>query len=109
MPLKLRRFFTSISITFFAAVAAVSAQAPPANQTTQAQTQTTPPQTPLVVDKQPSSAEVMRERISKAKAYIAVRNYNAAIYELESIRKETNDQSVNAVANVLLMNSYLEQ
>ncbi|HKX82888.1 MAG TPA: hypothetical protein VJL58_01600, partial [Pyrinomonadaceae bacterium] len=50
----------------------------------------------------------MRERISKAKAYIAVRNYNAAIYELENIRRETSDQSVNAVANVLLMNSYLE-
>ncbi|HEV8592637.1 MAG TPA: hypothetical protein VGQ55_11080, partial [Pyrinomonadaceae bacterium] len=50
----------------------------------------------------------MRERISKAKAYIAVRNYNAAIYELENIRRETSDQSVNAVTNVLLMNSYLE-
>jgi len=51
----------------------------------------------------------MRERISKAKAYIAVRNYNAAIYELENIRRETSDSSVNAVVNVLLMNSYLEQ
>jgi protein TonB len=51
----------------------------------------------------------MRERIAKAKAYIAVRNYNAAIYELESIRRETSDQSVQAVTNVLLMNSYLEQ
>jgi len=51
----------------------------------------------------------MRERISKAKAYIAVRNYNAAIYELENIRRETSDTSVNAVTNVLLMNTYLEQ
>lgn len=51
----------------------------------------------------------MRERISKAKAFIAVRNYNAAIYELENIRKETSDASVQSVANVLLMNSYLEQ
>ncbi|MEQ1645800.1 MAG: TonB family protein [Pyrinomonadaceae bacterium] len=51
----------------------------------------------------------MRERISKAKAFIAVRNYNAAIYELENIRKETNDAAVQAVVNVLLMNSYLEQ
>lgn len=51
----------------------------------------------------------MRERISKAKAFIAVRNYNAAIYELENIRRETSDQSVNAVTNVLLMNTYLEQ
>jgi len=51
----------------------------------------------------------MRERISKAKAYIAVRNYNAAIYELENIRRETSDTSVNAVTSVLLMNTYLEQ
>lgn len=52
---------------------------------------------------------MMRERISKAKAFIAVRNYNAAIYELENIRRETSDQSVQAVTTVLLMNSYLEQ
>ncbi len=51
----------------------------------------------------------MRERISKAKAFIAVRNYSAAVYELENIRRETSDQSVQAVTNVLLMNSYLEQ
>jgi len=51
----------------------------------------------------------MRERISKAKAFIAVRNYNAAIYELENIRRETSDTAVHAVVNVLLMNSYLEQ
>jgi lipopolysaccharide biosynthesis regulator YciM len=51
----------------------------------------------------------MRERISKAKAFIAVKNYNAAIYELENIRRETGDQTVHGVINVLLMNSYLEQ
>jgi protein TonB len=51
----------------------------------------------------------MRDRISKAKAHIAVRNYNAAIYELEQIRRETSDSSVHAVTNILLMNSYLEQ
>ena len=51
----------------------------------------------------------MRERISKSKAYIVVRNYNAAIFELENIRKESSDPSVQGVVNVLLMNSYLEQ
>jgi protein TonB len=51
----------------------------------------------------------MRDRISKAKALIAVRNYSAANYELESIRRESADQSVLSVVNVLLMNSYLEQ
>lgn len=56
----------------------------------------------------PTSGDVMRERISKAKAYIAVRNYNAAIYELENIRKESADTAVQSVTSVLLMNSYLE-
>jgi len=51
----------------------------------------------------------MRERISKAKAFIAVRNYYAANNELEGIRRESSDPSVLAVVNVLLMNSYLEQ
>jgi TonB family protein len=56
----------------------------------------------------PTSGEVMRGRISKAKALIAVRNYNAAIYELETIRRETSDQTVHSVTSVLLMNCYLE-
>src|SRR5688572_480781 len=81
MPLSVRRFCTSILISLFVFIVFADAQ---------------------------TSGEVMRERISKAKAFIAVRNYNAAIYELENIRRETSDQSVNAVANVLLMNSYLE-
>lgn len=104
MPLNVRRFFTSFFVILIGSAAAVSAQAPP-----QANPATTPPATTPLIEKQPTSAEVMRDRISKAKAYIAVRNYNAAIYELENIRRETSDQSVNAVTNVLLMNTYLEQ
>lgn len=57
----------------------------------------------------PTSGEIMRGRISKAKALIAVKNYNAAIYEMENIRRETNDQTVHGVLNVLLVNCYLEQ
>jgi len=56
-----------------------------------------------------TSGDVMRGRVTKAKAFIAVRNYNAAIYELENIRRETGDPTVNGVINVLLINSYLEQ
>lgn len=56
-----------------------------------------------------TSGDVMRERVARAKAFIAVRNYNAAIYELENIRRETNEPTVNSVINVLLMNSFLEQ
>ncbi|MEP7149167.1 MAG: TonB family protein [Acidobacteriota bacterium] len=103
MPLNVRRFFTLIFVTLFGTTAFIFAQAPPANQTS-------PVQAPAgVVDKQPTSSEVMRDRISKAKAFVAVRNYNAAIYELENIRRESSDTSVNAVTNVLLMNTYLEQ
>jgi protein TonB len=51
----------------------------------------------------------MRDRISKAKAFLVVKNYTAAIYELENIRRETKDSTVNRVLIVLLMHSYLEQ
>ena len=104
MPINVRRFFATVSLGLFGTTAIISAQAPQANPTA------TPTQPSItIVERQPTSSEVMRERISKAKAFIAVRNYNAAIYELENIRRETSDQSVNAVTNVLLMNSYLEQ
>ncbi|MEP7211753.1 MAG: TonB family protein [Acidobacteriota bacterium] len=104
MPLNVRRICTSIIISTFAAAGAASAQTSQASPGPVAQPAV---QSPVV--KAPTSGDVMRDRISKAKAYIAVRNYNAAIYELENIRRETSDSSVNAVANVLLMNSYLEQ
>lgn len=86
MPLNVRRFCTSVFLVLFGLFTLTVAQ-------------TTAP----------TSGDVMRDRISKAKAYIAVRNYNAAIYELENIRRESNDQAVQSVVNVLLMNSYLEQ
>ena len=81
MPRNFRRFFASVFLVLFS-IFIVSAQ---------------------------STADVMRERITKAKAYIAVKNYNAAIYELENIRRETNEPTINSVVNVLLMSSYLEQ
>jgi TonB family protein len=106
MPLNVRRFCTSIVISTFAAAGAANAQTSQASPTPVQQTPVAPQQ---IAVKAPTSGDVMRDRISKSKAYIAVRNYNAAIYELENIRRETSDASVNAVANVLLMNSYLEQ
>ncbi len=81
MPLNVRRFCTSILLIFTVSIL------------TFAQT----------------SGDVMRERVAKAKAFIAIRNYNAAIYELENIRRETSDPTVNGVINVLLVNSFLEQ
>jgi outer membrane protein assembly factor BamD (BamD/ComL family) len=57
----------------------------------------------------PSAAEVMRERINKVKALMALKSYSAAIYELEGIRRQTNDSSVVQVVQVMLMNCYLEQ
>ena len=97
MPLNVRRFCTSFLLVLFSFIAIISAQIAPR-----------PAQAPAPVQP-PTSGDVMRGRISKAKAFIAVRNYNAAIYELENIRRETNDPTVHGVVNVLLMNSYLEQ
>lgn len=61
--------------------------------------------TPVVV----STADVMRERIAKARAFIVVKNFSAAVYELDNIKRESADPTVHGVVNVLLMNSYLEQ
>ena len=97
MPLNVMRFGTSVlGFLLFSASFLVAQTA-----------QVTPPPAPQMGP--PTSGDIMRERISKSKAYIAVRNYNAAIYELENIRKESSDVSVQGVVNVLLMNSYLEQ
>lgn len=104
MPLNVRRFYASafgvlfifVSLVFVAQAQTVSPTASSAVIPQQAQVSG------------PTSGDVMRERISKAKAYIAVRNYNAAIYELENIRKESADAAVQSVTSVLLMNSYLE-
>lgn len=95
MPLNVRRFYTSVLLVLISLVAVSHAQtiAPSSSPAPSA----------------PTSGDIMRERISKAKAFIAVRNYNAAIYELENIRKETADAAVQSVVSVLLMNSYLEQ
>ncbi len=110
MPVNVRRFPILVSLVVIALAAFSDAQTVPQDPSA------TSPQTPSPITvpvatpvKTPTSAEIMRERISKAKAFIAVRNYNAAIYELENIRRETSDAPVQAVATVLLMNSYLEQ
>jgi len=81
MPFNVRRFCTSVLLIFAVSIS-IFAQ---------------------------TSGDIMRERVVKAKAFIAVRNYNAAIYELENIRRETSDPTVNGVINVLLVNSFLEQ
>jgi protein TonB len=104
MPLNVRRFFACAALALFGFVLAEA-------QTTTAPPSASPTGVPVAPKSvaAPTSAEIMRERISKAKAFIAVKNYNAAIYELENIRRETGDQTVHGVINVLLMNSYLEQ
>ncbi len=104
MPLNVRRFCTSVLLVLAGLILITQAQTVAQNPQSPPQTAPqTPPQT------MPTSGDIMRGRISKAKAFIAVRNYNAAIYELENIRKESADVSVQGVVNVLLMNSYLEQ
>src|SRR5258708_8664201 len=104
MPLNVRRFCTSVLLVFVSFI--LETQAQTVAQRPQLVPQSSPQTAPQTA---PTSGDVMRERISKAKAFIAVRNYNAAIYELENIRKESGDQAVQGVVNVLLMNSYLEQ
>ncbi|MEQ1764894.1 MAG: TonB family protein [Pyrinomonadaceae bacterium] len=110
MPSNVGRNFTSVFLVLSAFATVTVAQLPQASQSPAAPVNTVTDGAPVQpIVKAPTAAEVMRDRISKAKAFIAVRNYYAAINELENIRRETSDQSVIAVTNVLLMNSYLEQ
>lgn len=106
MPLNVRRFFASATLVLIGIGSGIAQNAAP-----ESSNQAVVPNAQIAVKTAaaPTSAEVMRERISKAKAYIAVKNYNAAIYELENIRRETKEPAVHSVLNVLLMNSYLEQ
>lgn len=101
MPLNVRKFGASALLILVGSTAGFS-------QSQAVNSPSSVPEAPAPI-KTVTAAEVMRDRISKAKAFIAIRNYNAAIYELEMLRRETNDSSVHAVANILLMNSYLEQ
>ena len=109
MPLNVSRFCSLLLAPVFGMFVIANAQTVP--PTTSASPTTQPPaaQQPVTQVRTPTAAEIMRDRISKAKAYIAVRNYNAANYELESIKRESGDPAVQSVVNVLLMNSYLEQ
>ncbi len=110
MPVNVRRFPILVSLVVIALAAFSDAQTVPQDPSATSPQTPSPATVPVATPvKTPTSAEIMRERISKAKAFIAVRNYNAAIYELENIRRETSDAPVQAVATVLLMNSYLEQ
>lgn len=83
MPLNIRRLSASLSLVLLFAVSTFS--------------------------QAPTTADVIRGRVSKAKGFVAVKNYAAAIYELEGIKRETNDPTVNSVIQVMLMNCYLEQ
>ena len=94
MPLNVRRFYAS-SFLVLAGFVFISLA------------QTTEPST-VAVTQPSSSRDVLRDRISRSKAFIAVRNFNAAIVELESIKRESSEPTVNGAVNVLLMNSYLE-
>lgn len=78
---------------------------------TPAPTNTIPPPTTILppTAQLPSAADIMRQRVTKAKSLVAIKNYAAAIYELENIKRESKDPAVNSVTQVMLMNCYLEQ
>src|ERR1044072_10023240 len=85
MPLNVRRFGASC-LVFLLLAGAIFAQATGA-----------------------SSTEDMKQRLARARAYVAVKSYTAAAFELEKIRKESSDPSVQNIALMLLMNCYLEK
>lgn len=102
MPLNVKKGILAAVISLSFSNAIIFAQSQQASE---------PVETPKPTE-QPAirtPAEVMRDRIAKARAQLAVRNHTSAIFELENIRKETGDLSIHSVVNVMLMNGYLEQ
>lgn len=126
MPLNAGRSGAFVGLILVSALG-VSAQTTTPATTTQTTTTTTAPQTaaspqtaptnavstPTTIlpptAQLPSAADIMRQRVTKAKSLVAVKNYAAAIYELENIKRESKDPAVNSVTQVMLMNCYLEQ
>jgi len=102
MPLNVNRVLLSAAVTILFSNALIFAQSP---QPAGPSGETKPTQQPA--SKTPE--EAMRDRIANARAQLAVRNHTSAIFELESIRKETGDLAIHSVVNVMLMHGYLEQ
>jgi periplasmic protein TonB len=50
-----------------------------------------------------------RKQLSRARVLLATKNYNAAVLELNTIRKESQDEYVQNVALSMLMNVFIEQ
>lgn len=101
MPLKVRRLWLScLILTAAGAPSAVVAQQQAENQ-------------PSAVAISPAiatpTAITIQQRISKVRALIAARNFAGAANELEKLKKENFDESVQQVSRVMLMGVYLEQ
>ena len=89
MPLNFKRLFISVSLVFtFCFFVSAQTVSPP-----------------------PSAADVMRERVVKAKAYIVVKNYNAAIWLIKNVFSNVSYPVVIAGLNpplhlINLINNY---
>jgi TonB family protein len=94
MPQKVRRLW--ISCLVLSAAASASAQQP-AGQAPQVGTTAAP------------AANSAQQKISRVRALIAARQFGAASNELEKLRKETSDESIQTIARTMLVSIYLEQ
>lgn len=50
-----------------------------------------------------------QDRLVKVRGMIAARQLSAAVFELEKIKKETSDETLQSVARIMLVSVYLEQ
>ncbi|MBC7798200.1 MAG: energy transducer TonB [Pyrinomonadaceae bacterium] len=123
MPLKVRRLlFTSFIVTI--SVVSVSAQqtsptSPTSNETTN-QTATSSPgsQNPTTTAAPTTSTtptvatipfSTSKDKMARIRALIASRNLSTAVVELEKIKRETGDETLQNVSRVMLVELYLEQ
>lgn len=70
---------------------------------------TYPPATSTTTTIAPPSAEVVQNRITRARALIAAHRLDTAASELESVRSATKDNAVRNITSILLMSVYLEE
>jgi TonB family protein len=61
------------------------------------------------VDSTPTSQPTIQDKLLKVRGMIAARQLPAAAFELEKIKKETNDDALQSVVRTMLVGVYLEQ
>lgn len=116
MPLKVRRLLFTLSIATISIVSVSAQQSAQTSNESVNQSATSSPnsQNPATVASTTSTTATVpvntpKDKMARIRALIASRNLSTAIVELEKIKKETGDETLQNVSRVMLVELYLEQ